>query len=77
MIEEKMRFCKQAGVKSQVSYRIQTGKSVDEIVKLSNDVNADLIVMASKRSSSIIKKVLGSTARKVIDAVERPILVVH
>ncbi len=77
MIEEKMRFCKQAGVKSQVSYRIQTGKPVDEIVKLSNDVNADLIVMASKRSSSIIKKVLGSTARKVIDAVERPILVVH
>lgn len=76
MIEEKMRFCKQAGVKSQVSYRIQTGKPVDEIVKLSNDVNADLIVMASKRISSVVKG-LGSTARKVIDAVERPILVVH
>jgi nucleotide-binding universal stress UspA family protein len=76
MIEEKMRFCKQAGVKSQVSYRIQTGKPVDEIVKLSDDVNADLIVMASKRISSIVKG-LGSTARKVIDAVERPVLVVH
>ncbi len=76
MIEEKMRFCKQAGVKSQVSYRIQTGKPVDEIVKLSNDVNADLIVMASKRISSVVKG-LGSTARKVIDAVERPVLVVH
>jgi nucleotide-binding universal stress UspA family protein len=76
MIEEKMRFCKQAAVKSQVSYRIQTGKPVDEIVKLSDDVNADLIVMASKRISSIVKG-LGSTARKVIDAVERPVLVVH
>jgi nucleotide-binding universal stress UspA family protein len=76
MIEEKMRFCKQAGVKSQVSYKIQTGKPVDEIIKLSDDVNADLIVMASKRISSIIK-VLGSTARKVIDSVERPVLVVH
>ena len=76
MIEEKMRFCKQAGVKSQVSYKIQTGKPVDEIIKLSDDVNADLIVMASKRISSIVK-VLGSTTRKVIDAVERPVLVVH
>jgi len=76
MIEEKMRFCKQAGVKSQVSYKIQTGKPVDEIIKLSDDVNADLIVMASKRISSMVK-VLGSTTRKVIDAVERPVLVVH
>ena len=73
MIEEKMRFCKQAGVKSQVSYKIQTGKPVDEIIKLSDDVNADLIVMASKRISSMVK-VLGSTTRKVIDAVERPVL---
>ena len=76
MIEEKMRFCKQAGVKSQVSYKIQTGKPVDEIIKLSDDIHADLIVMASKRISSIVK-VLGSTARKVIYAVERPVLVVH
>jgi nucleotide-binding universal stress UspA family protein len=76
MIEEKMRFCKQAGVKSQVSYKIQTGKPVDEIIKLSDDLNADLIVMASKRISSMVK-VLGSTTRKVIDAVERPVLVVH
>ena len=46
------------------------------ILMLSDDVNADLIVMASKRISSIVK-VLGSTTRKVIDAVERPVLVVH
>ncbi len=76
MIEEKMRFCKQAGVKSQVSYKVQTGKPVDEIVKLSEDLNADLIVMASKRISSVVKG-LGSTARKIIDAVERPVLIVH
>jgi hypothetical protein len=34
MIEDKMRLC-QAGVKSQVSYKVHTGKPVDEIVKLS------------------------------------------
>ena len=26
MVEEKIRLCKQAGVKSQISYKIQTGK---------------------------------------------------
>jgi len=76
MIEAKLRLCQQAGVKSQVSYKVQTGKPVDEIVMISEDMNADLIVMVSKRISSIVKG-LGSTTRKVIDAVERPVLVVH
>jgi nucleotide-binding universal stress UspA family protein len=72
MIEEKMRFCKQAGVKSQVYYKIQTGKPVDEIVKMSEDVNVDLIVIASSRKPSLTTRLLGSTSRKVIDSIEKP-----
>src|SRR5215471_21348933 len=35
MIEEKIRLCKQAGVKSQISYKIQTGRPpVDEIINV-------------------------------------------
>ena len=64
MIQDKLNLCKDAGVKSQVSYKIQTGKPVDEIV------------MASSRISSSIK-VLGSTTRKVIDHANRPVLVIH
>jgi nucleotide-binding universal stress UspA family protein len=75
-IEEKMRLCKKAGVKSQVSFKVQTGQPVDEIVKLSEDMNADLIVMASSRITSSIKG-LGSTTRKVIDKAKRPVLVIH
>ncbi|MFL6364536.1 MAG: universal stress protein [Nitrososphaeraceae archaeon] len=30
-------------------------------------MNADLIVMASSRSSSLSKRILGSTSRKVLD----------
>lgn len=77
MIEEKLRLCQQAGVKSQVSYKVQTGKPVDEIVKLSEELNADLIVMASSRTPSLTRRLLGSITRKVIDSVEKPILVVH
>jgi nucleotide-binding universal stress UspA family protein len=76
MVEEKIRLCKQAGLKSQVSYKIQTGKPVEEIIKVSEEMNVDLIVMAS-RSSSLVRRILGSTVRKVIDSVKNPVLVVH
>jgi nucleotide-binding universal stress UspA family protein len=77
MIEDRMRFCKQAGIKSQVSYKIQTGRPVNEIVKLSEDMNVDLIVMASSKIPSLARGLLGSTTRKVIDKVEKPVLIVH
>jgi nucleotide-binding universal stress UspA family protein len=76
MIQEKLKLCRDAGVKSEVSYKIQTGKPVDEIVKISEEINVDLIVMASSKISSSIK-VLGSTTRKVIDHAKRPVLVIH
>jgi len=76
MIQEKLKLCRDAGVKSEVSYKIQTGKPVDEIVKISEEINVDLIVMASSRISSSIN-VLGSTTRKVIDHAKRPVLVIH
>ena len=77
MIEEKMKFCEQAGVKSRVSYRLQTGKAVEEIIKLSEEMDVDLIVMASRRVHSLTRSLLGSTTRKVIDSVENPVLIVH
>ncbi len=76
MIEEKMKLCKEAGVKSKVSYKIQTGKPLDEIVKLSEEMNIDLVVMASSRITSSIR-VLGSTTRKVIGTIRKPVLVIH
>jgi nucleotide-binding universal stress UspA family protein len=78
MIEEKIRFCKQAGVKSQVSYKIQPGKPADKIVKVAEETSIDLIVMASSKSSrSLARRILGSTSRKVIDSVEKPVLIIH
>ena len=76
MIEERIRLCKEYGVKSQISYKIQTGKPVDEIVKLSEEMDVSLIVMASSRIASSIKA-LGSTTRRVIDNAKKPVLVIH
>jgi nucleotide-binding universal stress UspA family protein len=77
MIVEKLNFCKSAGAKGQVSYRLMTGRSVeDEIVDLVKGGDADLIIMTSSTISSSIRSI-GSTARKVIDNVDIPVLIIH
>lgn len=77
MVDEKIRLCKQSGVKSQISYKIQTDKPpYDEIISLSEEKNVDLIVMASSRISSSIK-VFGSITRKIIDNAKKPVLVIY
>jgi nucleotide-binding universal stress UspA family protein len=76
MVEEKIRLCKEAGLKGQVSYKIQTGKPAEEIIKVSEEMNIDLLVMASNKSSSLVSRIVGSTVRRVIDDVENPVLIV-
>jgi nucleotide-binding universal stress UspA family protein len=75
--EDKMRLCQQAGAKSQVSYKVHTGKPVDEIVKLSAEMDPDLIVMASSRTPSLTRTLHGTITRKEIDNVEKPLLIIY
>ena len=77
MIEEKLNLCKAAGIKGQISYRLTTGKSVeDEIANLASTGDVNLIVMTSDTISSSIRS-FGSTARKVIDNVKIPVMIIH
>lgn len=76
VIEEKIRLCQQAGLKTQVSYEIHTGKASDEIINLVGQRDFDLLVMASHRITSPIKSI-GSTARKVMDNVKKPMLLIY
>jgi nucleotide-binding universal stress UspA family protein len=77
-MEEKLRLCREAGAKSPLSYRVQTGKAVDEILRVSEEMNVDLIVMASSKITSTIMGIIQqSTAKKVIDSVNRPVLVMY
>jgi nucleotide-binding universal stress UspA family protein len=77
MVEERIKQCKQAGAKNQVSYKMQTGKNlVDEILDISEQMNIDLIVMASSKVTSPIMG-LTSATRKIIDGANRPVLVIH
>ena len=77
MVKERVRFCKEAGAKNQISYKMQTGKNVvDEILGLSDEMDIDLIVMSSSKVTATIRG-FTSTARKVIDSAKRPVLVIY
>lgn len=77
MVEEKIKLCKQLGVTSQISYKIQTGRPpLDEIIDVAHTMNVDLIIMASSRITGSIK-VHESITRKVIDSTNKPVLVIH
>jgi nucleotide-binding universal stress UspA family protein len=76
MLEERIKLCKKAGVK-ELSYIIRAGGPADEIASLVGQEYYDLIVMASSRVSSTIGIILGSNAKRVIDSVGKPILVIR
>jgi nucleotide-binding universal stress UspA family protein len=76
MLEERTNLCRKAGVK-EVSYIIRSGRPADEIVRLVGERYYDLILMASSRISSTIRIILGSNAKRVLDSVPKPILVIR
>jgi nucleotide-binding universal stress UspA family protein len=77
MVKERVRFCKEAGAKNQISYKMQTGKNVVvEILGLSEEMDIDLIVMSSSKVTATIRG-FTSTTRKVIDSAKRPVLVIY
>jgi nucleotide-binding universal stress UspA family protein len=75
MLDKRIRQCKDAGI-NKISYKIRIGKPVDEIVSLSEEMDFDIIFMASSRITSSIR-VIGSTVRKVIDSIRKPVLLIH
>jgi nucleotide-binding universal stress UspA family protein len=75
ILEKAMELTKQEKV-INTSYIIRSGKTVDEIVAVSEKRNIDLIVMASSRIASTIR-VLGSTTKGVLNSIRKPVLVIH
>ena len=76
LLEERTKLCQRAGVK-EVSYVIRSGRPAEEIVSLIGERYYDLIVMASSRITSTIGIILGSNAKKILDSVAKPILVIR
>lgn len=76
LLEKRIKLYKKAGI-NEVSYIIRAGRPADQIVSLVGERYYDLVVMASSRISSTIRIILGSNAKKVLDSVAKPILVIR
>ena len=74
-LEEKVKLCKEKGVQN-VSYLIKIGKPADAIIDTANETNVDIVIMASSRIFSSIR-VLGSNVRKVLNSIQKPIMIIH
>ena len=74
MPEEKIKEYKDLHI--NLSYKVLVGEPTDEIINYAEESDIDLIVMASRKITSIIRAI-GSTVRKVIDNTRKPVLVIH
>jgi nucleotide-binding universal stress UspA family protein len=76
VVEQMITACKAAGLTKKIIYEIRTGDPADQIIDVSSMMDFDLIIMGSRRIASRIQ-VIGSTTRKVLTKVRRPILIVQ
>ena len=53
------------------------GNPVEEILKYSEDINCDLIVMGTHGQGTLADAMIGSTARRVLRRSQKPVLVVR
>lgn len=60
----------------RIDIRIETGSPSLRLVELSDEIDADLVVMRAHQGGSILEKVVGSTADRVIRTSRAPVLVV-
>ncbi|WP_372739576.1 universal stress protein [Neptunomonas sp.] len=76
------RFCEteldanEAMKEGQIIPRVEEGVPDRVILKVANEIGADLIVMGTRTHSSVGQFLLGSTANRVMHHTQKPVLVI-
>jgi len=60
----------------QIDFRISLGPAVEEIISLSEEIQADIIIMGMRGGNILTRKILGSTTTDLLQRSECPVLVV-
>jgi nucleotide-binding universal stress UspA family protein len=66
-----------AKLNASINIRVATDNAADEILKIAEEINADLIAMSTHGQSGIKRWAQGSVAELVLRSGNRPILVVR
>lgn len=70
---DRIRETKEASI-NRLTYEIRTDMPVDEIIHLSEEINYDILLSSSIRSSV---RILGSIMKRVIDSIRKPVPLLH
>ena len=76
------RFCEteldssEAMKEGQIIPRVEEGTADRVILKVANEIGADLIVMGTRTHSSVGQFLLGSTANRVMHHTQKPVLII-
>jgi universal stress protein G len=76
MLDERVKAAKDATGLATISSTVRFGRPAEEIISEAEEGNHDIVVMASAKITSPIR-ILGSTARRVLDSTRKPVLIVH
>lgn len=60
-----------------VTERVETGAPWSEILRVANQMDADLIVMGAHSRGAVVRMLLGSTASNVVRRATCPVLLIH
>ena len=60
-----------------VKMKVSTGNAADEIIKASDEINADLIAMSTQGRSGLSRLAFGSVTEKVLRGAKVPVLTVR
>lgn len=78
MVQEKIVDKMPKDEKIKFRSEIIVGSPADEIIRFANANKIDMIIVGSRRLETISKiKALGSVARKVSEAAECPVMIIH
>jgi len=75
-MEKKKTICKKNNIEAEIEVVI--GSAAEEILKIVDEKNVDMIVMAKSRKLKGVKKLLalGSVSRKIIENVKCPVFLI-
>ena len=59
-----------------ISTILMEGRPLDSIVDVAEKGGYDLVIMGSRRMSSITSRIFGSTSRDVVDSCKKPVLII-
>ncbi len=76
VMEKKLEKCKESNIESEL--KVVTGNAAEEIIKVVEENNVDLVVMSKRRKLKGVKKLLslGSVSRKIVENVKCPVLLI-